>query len=160
MPRGQLKTPDEILTFMLGGSATLTLQAPSGKHYTYKVKEAERKPDDAANAPLRWFVGLLSGPDNDSDYTYLGLLENTQRSGDVLRFRLTPASRLGGEAAPVVWVRRLIEALVAEDEKRLARGAFYHEGRCGMCNRKLTTPESIKRGIGPVCFETNNQGEK
>ena len=26
-----------------------------------------------------------------------------------------------------------------------------HHGRCGRCGRKLTTPESIRLGLGPVC---------
>jgi hypothetical protein len=29
--------------------------------------------------------------------------------------------------------------------------AVYHEGRCGACGRRLTTPESISSGLGPVC---------
>jgi len=155
MPQGQLQTVPEILNFMLAGSATMTLQAPSGKHYTYKVKQAKTRPDDPAHAPLRWFVNLLSGPDNTSDFTYIGLLENTQRRGDVMRFRLTRASCLGSEAMPVVWFRRLIEAIVAEDAARLSRGAVFHEGRCGKCNRKLTDPTSISLGIGPVCRGDN-----
>ena len=43
---------------------------------------------------------------------------------------------------------------------RLARGedisgkvTIRHEGRCGRCGRKLTTPASIDTGIGPVCAE-------
>ena len=28
---------------------------------------------------------------------------------------------------------------------------FWHEGRCGKCGKKLTTPESIERGLGPEC---------
>lgn len=31
-------------------------------------------------------------------------------------------------------------------------GLEYHiEGRCRLCNRELTDPESISTGIGPVC---------
>jgi hypothetical protein len=34
------------------------------------------------------------------------------------------------------------------------RGYRIHlEGRCLRCNRPLTTPESIRRGIGPICAE-------
>jgi len=29
---------------------------------------------------------------------------------------------------------------------------FYHSGNCAKCGRKLTTPESIKNGLGPICF--------
>ncbi len=44
-------------------------------------------------------------------------------------------------------------------ENLLARGAvsekveFWHEGKCARCGRKLTTPESIQRGLGPECAE-------
>lgn len=26
-----------------------------------------------------------------------------------------------------------------------------HDGRCGVCGRRLDTPESVARGLGPVC---------
>jgi hypothetical protein len=31
---------------------------------------------------------------------------------------------------------------------------FFHEGRCGKCGRKLTTPESVTAGFGPECIKT------
>ena len=27
----------------------------------------------------------------------------------------------------------------------------FHDGKCGRCGRKLTVPESIQSGLGPVC---------
>ena len=27
----------------------------------------------------------------------------------------------------------------------------FHSGKCGKCGKKLTTPESIKSGLGPYC---------
>lgn len=46
----------------------------------------------------------------------------------------------------------VLEAIAADPEKALA--AYGHEiGRCGICHRTLTDPESIARGIGPVCAE-------
>lgn len=30
---------------------------------------------------------------------------------------------------------------------------IHHVGKCGCCGRKLTTPESIKLGLGPICFK-------
>jgi hypothetical protein len=29
---------------------------------------------------------------------------------------------------------------------------FWHEGKCGRCNRKLTVPSSIESGFGPECI--------
>ena len=31
---------------------------------------------------------------------------------------------------------------------------FYHKGHCCVCGKTLTTPESIKNGIGPFCAGT------
>lgn len=30
---------------------------------------------------------------------------------------------------------------------------LYHVGKCGRCNRPLTDPTSIERGIGPDCYK-------
>ena len=29
--------------------------------------------------------------------------------------------------------------------------SVYHDGVCSKCHRKLTTPESLKKGMGPIC---------
>ena len=150
--RGQLTTVNEILAFMLAGNATLTLQSRSGKHYTYEVKRAKNRKDGPANAPLRWFVSLLSGPDNTADYTYIGLLEQLQERNKVLSFRLTSKSRLGQDTAPVAGFSWFVRQLVAEDREKLKEQiAVFHEGRCGKCGRMLTDPVSIQLGIGPIC---------
>jgi hypothetical protein len=40
-------------------------------------------------------------------------------------------------------------------ESRMPAGdvAYIKSGRCGCCGRELTDPESVWRGIGPVCRE-------
>ena len=30
---------------------------------------------------------------------------------------------------------------------------FYHMGKCCVCKRALTNPDSIEKGIGPYCEE-------
>lgn len=93
------------------------------------------------------FVGLLSGPNNDSDYSYLGRIardvfwagRKVPRPGDVSAE--APSSR----AFAWTW-------------KMLASGRFpetleiWHEGSCGRCGRKLTVPTSIAQGFGPECI--------
>jgi hypothetical protein len=148
MPRSELTTIPEILDFMLAGNATMTIEF-QGKHYTYKVKQAKPRDNQSANAPLRWWVDLLTGPDNTSDYNPAGML--VQPKHGTLTFATHKGVRLPAHSAPVVWFSRFIKALVAEDEKRLARASILHEGRCGKCNRKLTDPTSIRIGLGPVC---------
>lgn len=44
----------------------------------------------------------------------------------------------------------ILEAIVADPEK--AASDYGHEiGKCGICSRTLTNPESIAKGIGPIC---------
>ena len=56
--------------FLLAGNATFTVSNPEGKHYTFKVVKKE-----AANGyPATHFIYALTGPDNESSYTYMGMV--------------------------------------------------------------------------------------
>ena len=150
MPEHRMTTVGEILSFMLAGNATLTLKSvATGKHYTYKVKRAKPWSSDGANPPLRWWVDILSGPDNTADYSPLGMLKQAHQG--VLSFGKTSRSCLADTAPPMAGFAWFIRAVVNEDAEKLAQVEFWHEGRCGKCNRKLTDPTSIRLGIGPVC---------
>ena len=60
---------EDIRRFVLGGKSTFTVQnKDTGNRFTYRVKFASDKKD-----PL-YFVGLLSGPDNSHDYSYIGII--------------------------------------------------------------------------------------
>lgn len=124
--------PGRREAYILAGNATVTVKSLStGTRFTYKVTKA---------GPTVYFVGVLSGPDNEVDYSYIGIV----RRGV---FTLTRKSRAGMSAASVrafAWLSRNWE-----DD----RAEVWHEGRCGRCGRTLTVPESIKSGIGPVCEE-------
>jgi hypothetical protein len=133
MQRGELNATD-FRDFMLAGNATVTLESKlSGKWFTFKV---QRK--DGKNG---WYVKLLSGPDNQSDYRYLGKLHDNgifYRGRDV------------SEQAPSVRAFRWL--LTASTSKVEEQAHIYHEGRCGRCGRKLTVPESVVTGFGPECI--------
>ena len=137
---GQLTTADDAKRFIMAGKATVTLiSKKSGVRFTYKISAAES--DDV------FFVGLLNGPDNESNYAYVGRIargvfwqgRKVPRAGDVGRD--APSSK----AFDWSW-------------RALARGTMpealeiWHEGQCGRCGRKLTVPESIKSGFGPECM--------
>lgn len=68
------------------------------------------------------------------------------------RFKHGVKSRVSPEAPSVkgfAWiVSRLAAGRDVADQVELR-----HEGSCGRCGRKLTTPESIDTGLGPVCAE-------
>jgi hypothetical protein len=59
----------DLKTFIYAGNATFTVTSvKTGARFTFKVS---RKKDDP-EAPL--FVALLGGPDNVSDYRYMGII--------------------------------------------------------------------------------------
>jgi uncharacterized protein DUF6011 len=127
-------------TFALAGNATLTLQSlKSGQHFTFKIREKSEEGRDTVH-----FVNLLSGPNNESDFRYMGII----REG---RFCLTRASKVSIEAAS--W--KAFNYFWNFDHGDLipAQLIIRHCGRCGKCGRTLTVPESIDRGIGPDCAE-------
>jgi hypothetical protein len=126
------------IDFFEAGKAIFTVSNPIGDHYTYKITKKEKGP---------FFVALLTGPDNTSDYTYLGIYHPGKRS-----ITLTAKSKFTETSTPVRVIRWAI--IMIKDGKGLPRGyTIRHEGRCCRCGRMLTTPESIERGIGPECMK-------
>ncbi len=135
----QFHTAEASRSFMLAGNARVTLvSTKTGVRYTYKIQLGK---GDAAPH----FVALLTGADNESSYSFLGTIFGsvTYKHGGRSKIASDAPSALG-----FAWVW-----------SRLVRGELpvgveiWHEGRCGCCNRALTTPDSIARGIGPICAE-------
>ena len=137
---GRLATTNDVQTYMLAGNATITLRSNlSGCRYTYRLRDTE----DRVGTDRRYFVALLTGPDNTGDFTYIGILLPK------MEFKLTPKSKLPRESKPVAAFDFLLKCLA----KNTLPPSFevWHAGKCGRCGRKLTVPESVERGIGPDC---------
>ena len=127
--------------FFQAGKATFTVEnTQSGEYYTYCIRTNTYPNNDAVSR----FVSLLTGSDNESDYTYLGMW----RYG---RFETTKASQLPIESAPCRGIAYVIDVVEGRREEHPLM-KIRHEGKCGKCGRKLTTPESLDRGIGPECW--------
>lgn len=123
------------LSFLNAGSATFTIANPEGKRYTYKVKESKKL--------KRTFVYMLTGNNNETDYTYIGMLVYNE-------LLLTAKSKFTCDSLPIKVFNYALELIKGNKEKK--SGYFLeHNGHCAKCGRKLTTPESIKHGIGPFC---------
>lgn len=133
-----IPNPITSTQFFEGGNAIFTVANPEGNHYTFKIRHPEKKP---------FFVSLLTGPDNCSDYTYLGMYIPQNKT-----VTLTAKSKFTENSTPVKVIRWAIKMIA--DNKPLPQGySIQHEGRCCRCGRILTTPESIKNGIGPECMK-------
>jgi hypothetical protein len=147
--------------FFTAGDALFTVKNNKGDHYTYSIVTAK----DSTGKPKPTFVGLLTGPDNTSSYTYIGILDHdTNRWSsnnpfirrviidDKNAIWLTPKSKYTVDTVPVRVLRWAIKSVITGSN--LPEGySIQHEGKCCCCGRTLTTPESIDAGIGPICAQ-------
>lgn len=139
------------IDFLTAGYAIFTVSSPKTRHYTFRVK-ALKAQEGKEGVPVKsydgLFVSVLTGPENTSDYTYMGVIEKSYYGE--WRFRITRASRYN-PGTPVVEVFEWALAVI-KSQKTLPEGyAIEHMGRCGRCGRPLTDPDSIRLGIGPKC---------
>lgn len=128
----------DVKKFLLAGNATLTVTSKAtGKRFTFRVKRAARP-----TSPH--FVSVLTGPDNEQDYEFLGTIFQGQDYKPSVRSRIAPT-------APAAMAARWVCRQVLRD-RPLDAVEIHHEGHCGRCGRKLTVPESIESGFGPECI--------
>jgi len=131
----------EAHAFIYGGKARFTLVSKkTGKRFTYRVAAAK-------DSDTMFFVSLLVGQSNESDYEYIGFLKTTGVTSDLI------AGRKGNASHPAFkglgWLLANIEN--SNPLEMPADVEFWHEGRCAKCARPLTDPTSIARGLGPEC---------
>jgi hypothetical protein len=134
---------ENILAFVTAGNATFTLVSrKSGTRFTYKARASRDE-----NRPPVIFISVLTGSNNETDYTYVGQV----RPGSFDRgYQHGRTSRIG-EDAPSVRAFAWFFAQLVGSGAGLDQIEAWHEGRCGRCARMLTVPESVFTGLGPEC---------
>jgi len=143
-PRAELRDPAVTVAFMLAGNAHVTFQSrKTGTRFTYRVRAAEPRQGDTRTPPH--FVAVLTGPDNGQSYEYLGCIYGRKMYSHGRKSRIASDAP---SAVAFAWVWKHLSGGKMHPEL-----AVYHEGRCGRCNRRLTDPLSISRGMGSSCWE-------
>jgi hypothetical protein len=128
----------EVRAFVQAGRALFTLVSlRTGKRFTYKVTKAA--------APGLWFVKVLRGFDNTSDYAFLGTIFHT---GEYRHGKRSGVAYLAPSAVAFDW---FWNKGVQQSHPAMTQLEVWHEGRCCRCGRVLTVPSSIAAGIGPEC---------
>lgn len=129
----------QTLEFVFAGKAIFTVQSNrTKKRFTYKMKQAK-------NGSKPYFISVLNGTDNYTNYQYLGTVFNKTE------FNYGKKSKISKDSESVRGFDWFFRNLLKGTLGNLV--SVYHEGKCGRCGRKLTTPKSIERGIGPECIK-------
>jgi hypothetical protein len=128
-----------IKQFALAGKSTFTIKnIKTGVRFTYYIQAAHNR--------KVWFVkGLIK-----SNYTYFGTIFHNG-------FRQTSKSKVTADTIIVkafnwFWKQLYLGKPLPNELE------VYHEGKCGRCGRRLTVPESINTGYGPICIKLINRG--
>lgn len=127
---------DQSLNFILGGNATLTAKSKlTGKHFTYQITTPKKDSDI-------WFVKLLTGVNNEGDFSYIGFIKNNN-------FIFGVKSKISKEATGVKAFESILKFVTAKvNNKHLE---LFHSGICSRCGRTITNPKSLHTGVGPEC---------
>jgi hypothetical protein len=118
----------------------------TGDHRTFQIRTQKEK---AKFAPGKRVLALLTGPNNEEDYTGFAFVSNRG-------IRVWKSKRREGDnlISKWEWYAKMLWEIVTEGQESSWHRDGYRlllEGSCVRCNRPLTEPESIKTGIGPVC---------
>jgi hypothetical protein len=129
-------TPD---LFVLGGNALFTIQSEkTGTRFTYRSKA------DKSDSK-RVYVSVLTGSENESDYSYLGTI--FRHSEEHAVFHHGKKSRISPESKSAIAFKWFWEH--SKDLPKTVK--FVKSSKCCRCGRTLTTPESVEAGYGPEC---------
>ena len=110
-----------------------------GTHRTIRISTVRR-----GELEGKRIISLLTGPDNNSNYSGFGFVEH---DGKIIVWRKKRENKM------FLWIAQCITAFFTGNAELYENlGLKIHiEKRCMRCNRRLTTPESIELGIGPEC---------
>lgn len=117
-----------------------TVEEEGEKHRTFRFK---------TNAKGQTIIGLMIGQNNITDYAWFGFVD-----GETIRFwknarsgwpQVTVTLPISHEA-----INECFEAIKGNVEGAGLRYATYYK-HCSRCNKVLTTPESLERGLGAEC---------
>ena len=143
--KGQLTNIEDIIRYSTAGNATITLKSQkTNTRFTYKIQKPK---EIQQGSPIKFFVKLMNGPDNENSFQYLGCIYTNNA------YRIGKKSKITAVAPSAVAFNWFWNHVVAQ--KRLPPDTIeiWHSGSCGRCGRTLTVPESVSSGFGPECIK-------
>lgn len=133
----EMKDPEVIRRYLLGGKGVVTLASPTGKYRTYGFRYPRNK-NTFDGGTMFIYAQVSSGK-----WIYVGMLTPDRD------FRLTFNSHYDSDheiSKGALYLVKIMNGVIKDTPM-----SVYHCGVCSVCGRKLTTPKSILEGIGPKC---------
>ncbi len=122
-----------------------TVQNPSsGAHRTYEIGYFK--------AADRYTVKLMTGSDNNSDFTPFATLDTAGKA--VRPFAKKSAPFVDAtEATKWAFHARIVQDFLFNSQRQFPGLLVTPEMKCRRCQRRLTNPVSLDTGIGPECIK-------
>lgn len=121
-------------------NGTITIRnTQTGGYRTFRIRTQKA---DSKFAPGKRIVSLLIGSNNKNDYRGFAFI------GDNGRVFVWSKMRSENDT-----FEKFADMLARPQHYESLGCEYLWSERCRCCNRKLTDPESIKSGIGPVCSQ-------
>ena len=117
---------------------TYTVEFADGTYRTLRIKTQDA---DATWMPGKRVASYLNGPDNWSNYQGFAFV-NDNNTFNVWQRHQSATAVISALAVLTSGREAMVNGLKAYG---------MASGKCGVCGKKLTTPASIKLGIGPIC---------
>ena len=143
---------EEIQMYVFGGKGRFIMRSStSGTSYEYRIKQPRKTilgphyrpiPNPRFDENILWVTVKMDG-----GYKFMGTIKAEENV-----YIHSKKSSIDEKSCIVKGIKWLLYQFENEDEFPTSM-EFYHMGTCGCCARNLTTPGSIKVGIGPICFE-------
>lgn len=125
------------------GTYTIIIDASKDDYRTIKLADAPAHFNAAAGTQI---ASYLSGSDNEASYTGFAFVLGTTSKIWRKFINATPNTKSDSKVTQALAI-----LLSSDDPIAHMREYVLRSARCGVCNRKLTTPDSIRMGIGPIC---------
>jgi len=143
-------------------NGTYTFTSPRTRHVTLKLSTVRENADPGMVG--KRIVSLLMGPNNETDYVGVAFWDDDRGRAVIWkkhRSAHTSTGMVDGHNFSATWSEVQRKVAVWADLVLRGENGHWHSwgfsmqlaGTCLKCNRTLTTPESIERGIGPECWK-------
>lgn len=133
------------LPYMLAGKSEFVMHSSkTNQDFTYRLTRKESKDSTDDNNKYIYFLNIKMG----HDWVYAGVLWYDYNT-NTYKF----ATGKSGKVEPSdLNVRSLLFVMNKLQINEIPQYCtIFHTGKCGVCGKKLTTPESILTGLGPSC---------